>query len=103
MALDQILEALKAVKEFDWNKGNIDKNWVKHKVSAKECEEVFLNKPLILFDDEKHTAKEKRYGVFGITNQKRKLTIIFTIRNNKIRVISARNQSKKERKNYEQK
>ncbi|PIP87613.1 hypothetical protein COW80_04870 [Candidatus Beckwithbacteria bacterium CG22_combo_CG10-13_8_21_14_all_01_47_9] len=89
---------------FDWNKANKQKNLVKHKVYYyyKECEEVFFNKPLIFFQDEKHSLKEKRYGVFGQTNNKRLLTIIFTIRNNKVRAISARDQNKKERKQYEQ-
>jgi len=85
---------------FDWNKGNIDKNWQKHKVHFKEAEEVFLNKPLSLLRDIKHSQSEERYIALGITNQKRKLHIVFTIRNNKIRIISARNQSKKERKLY---
>ena len=85
---------------FDWNKGNIDKNWQKHKVHFKEAEEDFLNKPLSLLRDIKHSQSEERYIALGITNQKRKLHIVFTIRNNKIRIISARNQSKKERKLY---
>lgn len=88
---------------FDWNKGNQDKNLIKHKVHYKECEEVFFNKPLIFFQDEKHSLNEKRLGVFGKTNKKRRLTIIFTIRNKKIRIISARNQNKQERRKYEQK
>lgn len=88
---------------FDWNQGNKDKNLIKHKVHYKECEEVFFNKPLIFFQDEKHSFKEKRLGVFGKTDNKRLLTIIFTLRDKKIRIISARNQNKKERKQYEQK
>lgn len=82
---------------FDWDKGNIDKNWKKHNVYFKEAEEVFFNKPIKIFPDKKHTEKEKRFVAFGITNKKRGLTIIFTLRNNKIRVISTRNQNKKER------
>jgi len=94
---------LKDLAKFDWDRFNKEKNLIKHKVLYKECEEVFFNKPLIFFQDEKHSVKEKRYGVFGQTNNKRKLTIIFTVRNKKIRVISARNQNKKEMKVYEQK
>lgn len=86
---------------FDWDKDNIDKNWKKHKVHFKETEEIFFNKPLKVFPDKRHSKKEKRFAAFGITNLKRKLTIIFTFRRNKIRVISARNQSKKERGEYE--
>lgn len=88
---------------FDWNQANKRKNLIKHKVYYKECEEVFYNKPLDFFQDEKHSVKEKRFGAFGQTNKKRRLTIIFTVRNNKIRVISARDQNKKERQQYEQK
>ena len=88
---------------FDWNKGNIDKNWKKHRVHFKEAEEVFFNKPLRIFPDIKHSGKEDRFVAFGKTNQKRKLTIIFTLREEKIRIISARNQSKKERGEYEKK
>jgi uncharacterized DUF497 family protein len=88
---------------FDWDKGNIDKNWEKHKVHFKEAEEIFFNKPLKIFPDKKHSKKEKRFLAFGITNLRRKLTIIFTFRKNKLRVISARNQSKKERGEYEKK
>ncbi|KKQ98304.1 MAG: hypothetical protein UT24_C0007G0066 [Candidatus Woesebacteria bacterium GW2011_GWB1_39_12] len=85
---------------FDWNKGNIDKNWQKHKVHYKEAEEAFLNKPLSLLRDKKHSQSEERYIALGMTSQKRKLHIVFTIRNSNIRIISARNQSKKERKYY---
>ncbi len=91
------------LKGFDWNKGNVDKNWTKHKVSFKECEEIFRNQPIKIFYDKHHSKKEERFAAFGITNNKRLLTIIFTVRNNKIRIISARNQSRKERKKYEQK
>lgn len=94
---------LESIKGFDWNKGNIDKNWQKHKVDARESEEAFFNEPLILFEDNKHSIKEKRYGIFGITNKKRYLTVIFTFRNYKIRIISARDMNGKERKQYEQK
>ncbi|MBU1085181.1 BrnT family toxin [Patescibacteria group bacterium] len=103
MPLLQINKILSELKGFDWNKGNVDKNLIKHEVSVKECEEAFFNEPIVFFKDEKHSKKEKRYGIFGRTNSNRKLTIIFTIRNKKIRVISARGQSKKERRKYDKK
>ncbi len=86
---------------FDWDEGNIEKNWNKHKVNQKECEEIFLNRPLRLFKDIKHSQKESRFTAFGSTNSRRKLYIVFAIRGEKLRVISARDQSKKERKLYE--
>ncbi|OGH14878.1 MAG: hypothetical protein A3C27_03500 [Candidatus Levybacteria bacterium RIFCSPHIGHO2_02_FULL_39_36] len=86
---------------FDWNKANINKSWEKHKVSSREAEELFINKPLLIFDDKKHSIKEKRLVAYGRTNKDRKLTIVFTFRKEKLRVISARDQNRKERKVYE--
>lgn len=89
--------------EFDWDKANIDKNLVKHKVDFREAEEIFFNKPRRLYLDKLHSQIEVRYTALGITNKKRKLIISYTIRKNKIRIISARDQSRKERRLYEQK
>lgn len=94
------MEKLPTPLSFDWDEGNIDKNWKKHKVHFKEAEEVFLNKPLKTYIDVKHSQTEDRYIALGITNKGRMLIISFTIRSNIIRVISARTQSKKERKLY---
>lgn len=85
---------------FEWDEGNRDKNWLKHRVDYRECEQVFLNNP-VYFYDEGHSQKEERFIAYGITDQNRELFIVFTIRNNKIRVISARDQNKKERRIYE--
>lgn len=91
---------LPVVISFDWDQANIDKNWEKHQVHYKEAEEVFFNRTIVTLKDKKHSVKEKRLIALGITNQKRQLYIVFTIRNQKIRIISARSQSKKERKYY---
>lgn len=64
-----------------------------------ECEEIFLNDP-IYFEDEKHSIIEQRYITYGEKTNSRLLTIVFTIRNDKTRVVSARDQSKKEREVY---
>jgi uncharacterized DUF497 family protein len=87
---------------FDWDEGNKQKNWEKHQVDYRECEEVFFNQPLLIREDTKHSSQEKRYFVLGRSDIGRLLFLVFTIRNNKIRVISAREQSRKERKIYEQ-
>lgn len=86
---------------FDWDDNNRDKNWLKHKVTNDECEEIFYNKPLVILQDDKHSKKERRLVAYGVTDTRRKLTMIFTIRNNRIRIISARDQSKIERITYE--
>lgn len=86
---------------FYWDKHNRDKNWLKHKVTNDECEEIFYNESLLIFTDETHSQKESRFVAYGVTDKGRKLTVVFTIRQNKIRVISARDQGKKERRLYE--
>jgi uncharacterized DUF497 family protein len=75
---------------FDWDESNRDKNWEKHEVLASECEEVFFNLPLLLQSDDAHSQKEPRYYVLGHTIAGRRLFISFTVREEKIRVISAR-------------
>lgn len=89
--------------EFDWDEANRDKNLVKHGVDFKECEEIFFNRPLKTFYDIKHSQKENRFIALGVTNKTRRLLIVFTVRSKKIRIISARDQSRKERRLYEQK
>jgi uncharacterized protein len=89
------------IEGFDWDKGNIEKNKLKHGVNKEECEEVFLNQPLRIYDDNIHSKLEKRYGALGKTQKGRHLVVFFTIRDNKMRVISAHNQGKKDRKVYQ--
>lgn len=86
---------------FEWDDGNRDKNRVKHNVLNGECEEVFFNQPLIVLDDANHSKKEIREAAFGVTDNGRRLTVVFTRRKNLIRVISARDMNKKERRFYE--
>lgn len=87
---------------FEWDQGNIQKNWLRHKVSPVECEEAFFNEPLIIVDDPKHSAVEKRYAAFGRTNAGRFLVVVFTKRGALLRVISARDMDRRERKFYEE-
>jgi uncharacterized DUF497 family protein len=100
--MEGVLFDLNAISGFDWEGGNKEKNWEKHRVDFLECEEVFFNRPLIVGDDTEHSAQETRYFVLGRSNIGRMLYLIITIRKDKVRVISARDQSRKERQIYEQ-
>lgn len=90
----------KNVYEFEWDKGNINKNLIKHKVTNEESEEAFLDKKRKIFKDVFHSEKEARYILLGNTKKGRSLYIAFTERNKKIRIISARNINKKEASLY---
>lgn len=96
------MEILSGLEGFDWDEGNIEKNWERHRVTRIECEEVFFNTPLIVKEDEPHSGLEDRYYVLGRTDSGRLLFVVFTRRGNKIRVISARDMNRKERKVYEE-
>jgi uncharacterized DUF497 family protein len=85
---------------FEWDDGNRDKNRVAHGVLAGECEEAFFNLPLLLYPDPTHSTTEIRYYILGQTNEGRCLFIVFTVRGPNIRVISARDMSRKEREIY---
>lgn len=95
-------DILESCEGFDWDDANSNKNWLKHKVSKIECEQVYFNNPLIITDDEKHSTSEKRWLLLGRTDIDRKLFLVFTVRKNLIRVISARNMNKKEREVYDE-
>lgn len=92
---------LDRVINFQWDRGNIDKNFTKHNITPNESEEAFLDQNLKTYDDIEHSQKEKRYIAIGKSKSKNVLYIVFTIRNSQIRVISARIANTKERKIYE--
>ena len=86
---------------FEWDKGNLLKNWEEHRVTGSECEQIFFNNPQIVAPDLKHSGKEDRYFVLGQTDTGRLLYVVFMIRKTSMRIISARDMSRKERKVYE--
>ena len=96
------IEKLFECEGFDWDKGNIEKNWLKHKVSPVECEQIFFNELLIILDDPEHSIAEERFAAFGCTDAGRFLVIVFTKRARLIRIISARDMDRRERKFYEE-
>ena len=85
---------------FDWSGGNAEKNWKRHGVAPVEAEQVFFNAPLVCGDDLGHSGNEKRFYALGQTDAGRELFIAFTMRGRSVRVVSARDMSRKERKAY---
>lgn len=97
---DKIKNLLTQCTGFDWDEGNSRKNWIKHQVTPSECEQLYFNQPLIVKNDINHSEHETRFFALGQTDDNRKLFIAFTVRKDRIRVISARDMSKKEREVY---
>ena len=94
-------DILAEIEGFQWDAGNQSKSMLKHKVSTREAEEVFFNSPLILFSDTKHSEFEERLACWGHTDEGRRLSLSFVVRGRKIRVITVRPMSRKERREYE--
>ena len=90
---------------FDWDEGNARKSNHKHGVTQVEAEQVFFNLPALVIPDLRHSKDEPRFHLLGRTNAERMLHITFTLRfgGRKIRVISARELHRKERRIYEEK
>jgi uncharacterized DUF497 family protein len=95
---------LDQIAGFEWDDGNSRKRADKHDVSQAEAESVFFNDPLIVVEDAKHSAGEQRFNALGKTAQSRLLHVTFAFRQKgtMVRVISARDMHRKERKAYEQ-
>jgi len=86
---------------FDWNDSNVYKNEEKHGLNYKKIEEVFFNEPLLIVEDFLHSDNECRCVAYGRNNDNVKVMVVFTVRENQVRVISAREMTKKEKKFYE--
>jgi uncharacterized DUF497 family protein len=96
-----VLERLLACTGFDWDEGNLLKNWERHGVTFAECEQVLFNRPLLARPDAGRSEAEARYYLLGKADSGRPLFVVFTIRGARIRVNSARDQSRRERRSYE--
>lgn len=92
---------LSCYRRFVWDRGNIDKSYQKHGITPNESEEIFLDENLKIIKDVKHSQKENRLIALGETFNKKKLFVVFTVRDEIIRIISARPMNKKERRFYE--
>jgi len=93
---------LNKVIGFEWDKGNIDKSCQKHGITPNEAEEVFVDRNVGIERDIKHQELEERYIAIGMTLNEKLLFVVFTMRNNMVRVISSRKANKKERRLYEE-
>ncbi|MFI5023628.1 MAG: BrnT family toxin [Alphaproteobacteria bacterium] len=93
---------LERIVGFEWDDGNRRKSSDKHDVGQAEVEQVFLNEPLLLVEDTKHSGTEVRSHALGRSDAGRLLHVTFTIREDgtRIRVISARDMHRKERARY---
>ena len=87
--------------QFEWDDEKAALNLKKHDVSFNEATTVWNDSLYIELIDHKHTLDEKRFYMIGKSEQNRLIVISFTERENKVRIISARLLTPRERREYE--
>ena len=95
---------LARIEGFDWDAGNRRKSAEKHGVSQAETEQVFFDARLLVVADDRHSMDAVRHHALGCTDDGRLLHVTFTLRHERrlIRVISARDMSRRARSRYGQ-
>ncbi len=87
--------------KFEWDDTKAEKNERKHGVSFEEAETVFYDPRSITIPDPDHSETELIFIDIGTSNYDRILVVVYTEREERIRLISARRASRKERNMYE--
>lgn len=95
--LDEFFESLEGLQ---WDEGNSEKTWARPEVSQAECEQLFLNRPIVVTFDDNHSNLERRFVALGRADSGRRQTVVFTVRGSLLRVISSRPMSRRERGIY---
>lgn len=97
---DTVFDRLARCTGFDWDAGNAPKLQARHQVTPGECEQVFFHEPLLIASDVDHSTREERWAAWGRTADGRALAVVFTLRGELIRPLSARDLNRKERRRY---
>ena len=84
------VEFFKGLEGFQRDEGNAAKSRVRHKVSQAECEQLFLNRPIVVTMDKGHSKVERRFAALGHADSGRQLTVVFTVRRTRLRGIYAK-------------
>lgn len=87
--------------EFEWDAAKASENLKNHRVSFEEAKSIFNDPLLLTFPDPEHSDEEHRYINIGVSSHSRILLVVFTDRKGKLRIISSRKATAKEKKLYE--
>ncbi len=87
---------------FEWDPQKAERNLSKHGVSFAEASTVFGDELAITVPDPDHSTEEERFITVGWSNRRRLLIVAHTDRGDRIRIISARELTPRERKAYEE-
>jgi uncharacterized protein len=88
--------------EFEWDDAKAESNLAKHGVSFDEALTVFDDPLAAIFDDEHHSVGERREIIIGHSDRGRLVLVCFVERPDRVRIISARPATRRERTGYEE-
>ena len=88
--------------KFEWDDSKAADNLRKHRVSFDEATTVFGDPLAVTYSDPEHSIEEYRFLTFGRSSRGRLIVVSHTDRGDKIRPISAREMTRKEKQDYEQ-
>ncbi|MCA9756531.1 MAG: BrnT family toxin [Candidatus Eisenbacteria bacterium] len=87
---------------IEWDVGKARTNLRKHRVSFEEAATVFGDPMSVTIQDPDHSLGEIRFVDLGLSRSNRLLVVVYAERENRIRIISARQASRRERRSYEE-
>jgi len=87
---------------FEWDQNKAESNLAKYDVSFEEAMTVFADPLARIFPDEDHSVDEKREIIIGHSTHQQLILVDFTATEDRVRIISARKTTRRERKDYEE-
>ncbi len=87
---------------FEWDEDKAEQNYRRHGVHFEEAISIFNDPLAITIYDPAHSSTEERFVDIGYSDQERVLVVVYTERNDIIRLISVREATKSEKRAYEQ-
>ena len=88
--------------QFEWDPNKAEASLAKHGVSFEEAMTVFADPLARIFADDEHSGDERREIIIGHSAQQNLILVSFTGIGDRIRILSARKATRKERKDYEE-
>ena len=87
--------------EFEWDPEKAHANEISHGIGFEEALTVFRDPLARIFDDEEHSEDEPREIIIGHSTRRRLVLVCFVVRGTRVRLISARKATPRERRDYE--
>ena len=87
---------------FEWDPAKARTNLEKHRVSFEEAATIFSDPLSLTISDPLHSEAEIRFVILGESIRRRLLVVVFTEQEDRIRIISARRATRRERQQYEE-